>query len=140
MVRNFKNADIDKIMEIWLNSNIEAHNFIDKSYWKKNFEMVKNALPQAEIYIYEENNNIMGFVGLVENYIAGIFVEKNFRGKGTGKKLLDYAKSIKNNLTLNVYEKNIDAVKFYKREGFTVEKFGIDKSTDEKEFMMSWEK
>ena len=140
MVRNFKNADIDKIMEIWLNSNIEAHNFIDKSYWKKNFEMVKNALPQAEIYIYEENNNIMGFVGLVENYIAGIFVEKNFREKGTGKKLLDYAKSIKNNLTLNVYEKNIDAVKFYKREGFTVEKFGIDKSTDEKEFMMSWEK
>lgn len=140
MVRNFKNADIDKIMEIWLNSNIEAHNFIDKSYWKKNFEMVKNALPQADIYIYEENNNIMGFVGLVENYIAGIFVEKNFRGKGTGKKLLDYAKSIKNNLTLNVYEKNIDAVKFYKREGFTVEKFGIDKSTDEKEFMMSWEK
>lgn len=140
MVRNFKNADIDKIMEIWLNSNIEAHNFIDKSYWKKNFEMVKNALPQAEIYVYEENNNIMGFVGLVENYIAGIFVEKNFRGKGTGKKLLDYAKSIKNNLTLNVYEKNIDAVKFYKREGFTVEKFGIDKSTDEKEFMMSWEK
>lgn len=140
MVRNFKNADIDKIMEIWLNSNIEAHNFIDKSYWKKNFEMVKNALPQAEIYIYEENNNIMGFVGLVENYIAGIFVEKNFRGKGTGKKLLDYAKSIKNNLTLNVYEKNIDAVKFYKREGFTVEKFGIDKSTDEKEFMMSWKK
>lgn len=140
MVRNFKNADIDKIMEIWLNSNIEAHNFIDKSYWEKNFEMVKNALPQAEIYIYEENNNIMGFVGLVENYIAGIFVEKNFRGKGTGKKLLDYAKSIKNNLTLNVYEKNIDAVKFYKREGFTVEKFGIDKSTDEKEFMMSWKK
>lgn len=140
MVRNFKNADIDKIMEIWLNSNIEAHNFIDKSYWEKNFEMVKNALPQAEIYIYEENNNIMGFVGLVENYIAGIFVEKNFRGKGIGKKLLDYAKSIKNNLTLNVYEKNIDAVKFYKREGFTVEKFGIDKSTDEKEFMMSWEK
>lgn len=140
MVRNFKNADIDKIMEIWLNSNIEAHNFIDKSYWKKNFEMVKNALPQAEIYIYEENNNIMGFVGLVENYIAGIFVEKNFRGKGTGKKLLDYAKSIKNNLTLNVYEKNIDAVKFYKREGFTVEKFGIDKSTNEKEFMMSWKK
>ena len=140
MVRNFKNADIDKIMEIWLNSNIEAHNFIDKSYWKKNFEMVKNALPQSEIYIYEENNNIMGFVGLVENYIAGIFVEKNFRGKGTGKKLLDYAKSIKNNLTLNVYEKNIDAVKFYKREGFTVEKFGIDKSTNEKEFMMSWKK
>lgn len=140
MVRNFKNADIDKIMEIWLNSNIEAHNFIDKSYWEKNFEMVKNTLPQAEIYIYEENNNIMGFVGLVENYIAGIFVEKNFRGKGTGKKLLDYAKSIKNNLTLNVYEKNIDAVKFYKREGFTVEKFGIDKSTNEKEFMMSWKK
>lgn len=140
MVRNFKNADIDKIMEIWLNSNIEAHNFIDKSYWEKNFEMVKNILPQAEIYIYEENNNIMGFVGLVENYIAGIFVEKNFRREGTGKKLLDYIKSIKNNLTLNVYEKNIGAVKFYKREGFTVEKFGIDENIGEKEFMMSWEK
>lgn len=140
MIKKFKNTDIDRVMEIWLNSNTEAHNFIDKSYWEKNFEIVKNILPQAEIYICEENNNILGFVGLVENYVAGIFVDKNFRGKGAGKKLLDYIKSIKNNLTLNVYEKNIGAVKFYKREGFTVVQFGVDKNTDEKEFVMGWKK
>ena len=140
MIKKFKNTDIDRVMEIWLNSNTEAHNFIDKSYWEKNFEIVKNILPQAEIYICEENNNILGFVGLVENYVAGIFVDKNFRGKGAGKKLLDYIKSIKNNLTLNVYEKNIGALKFYKREGFTVVQFGVDKNTDEKEFVMGWKK
>ncbi len=42
-----------------------------------NFDMVKQMLPSAYIYVYEENNIIKGFIGIVEqNYIAGIFVKK----------------------------------------------------------------
>ncbi|MDY4800994.1 MAG: hypothetical protein SO183_05075 [Fusobacterium mortiferum] len=81
MIREFKIKDLERVMEIWLESNIDAHSFIDKKYWEDNYEMVKEILPSAEIYLYEENKNILGFVGLMENYIAGIFVEKNFHSQ-----------------------------------------------------------
>ena len=65
MIREFKIKDLERVMEIWLESNIDAHSFIDKKYWEDNYEMVKEILPSAEIYLYEENKNILGFVGLL---------------------------------------------------------------------------
>lgn len=138
MIREFKIKDLERVMEIWLESNIDAHSFIDKKYWEDNYEMVKEILPSAEIYLYEENKNILGFVGLMENYIAGIFVEKNFHSQGVGGKLLDWCKSLKRELTLSVYEKNQKAYSFYIREGFQVVEKKIDENTSEIELVMYW--
>lgn len=138
MIREFKIKDLERVMEIWLESNIDAHSFIDKKYWEDNYEMVKEILPSAEIYLYEENKNILGFVGLMENYIAGIFVEKNFHSQGVGRKLLDCCKSLKRELTLSVYEKNQKAYSFYIREGFQVVEKRIDENTSEIELVMYW--
>lgn len=140
MIRRFEIKDIDKLMEIWLITNIKAHDFIDENYWKNNFNMVKEMFPQAEIYLYGEGEEILGFAGLMENYIAGIFVLENFQSKGVGKSLLDYVKKIKSQLTLQVYEKNIRAVKFYERENFKIQLEQIDENINEKEFVMSWKK
>ena len=56
------------------------------------------------LYVYEENNVIQGFVGLMNDYIAGIFVSHLLQSKGIGKKLLDYAKDKKDVLSLSVYK------------------------------------
>lgn len=138
MIREFKIKDLERVMEIWLESNIDAHSFIDKKYWEDNYEMVKEILPSVEIYLYEENKNILGFVGLMENYIAGLFVEKNFHSQGIGRKLLDCCKSLKRELTLSVYEKNQKAYSFYIREGFQVVEKKIDENTNEIELVMYW--
>lgn len=138
MIRKFKESDINGIMEIWLNVNIEVHNFVDADYWKSNFEMVRKMMPNAEIYVYENNSVISGFIGLTDNYIAGIFIDSNFRSQGIGKALVDYVKNIKNKLTLRVYDKNSRAIEFYKREGFVSVDESIDPATEEKEHEMLW--
>ena len=56
MIRQFKENDLPAIMQIWLNTNINSHNFISKNYWVENYEMVKTILPQAEVYVYEDDN------------------------------------------------------------------------------------
>ena len=61
MIRLFEFQDLDKIMDIWLQGNLEAHSFIDAEYWKKNFDSVKSVLPNAEVYVYEEDGEILGF-------------------------------------------------------------------------------
>ena len=139
-IRRFESKDLDRIMEIWLYTNIEAHDFIDEKYWRDNFGMVKEMMTSAELYVFEGNSEIKGFVGVMDNYIAGIFVEGNNKSRGIGKKLLDFVKDKKDSLELSVYEKNTRAMNFYKREGFEIGEKNIDENTDEVEIKMIWTK
>jgi putative acetyltransferase len=138
MIREFLLKDLDTVMKIWLDTNLSAHDFIWKDYWIKNFDMVKEILPKSEVYVYEIENNIQGFVGVNDGYIAGIFVSDNMRSKGIGKLLLEKCKEEYKYLSLSVYEKNKRAVEFYVREGFAKSKEQVDKNTGEKEYYMIW--
>ena len=140
MIRVFNENDISVVMQIWLDTNIKTHSFISKCYWMDNYDMVKKIMPQAEIYVYEDNitNQIEGFIGLTDNYIAGLFVKEGVQSKGIGKQLLNYAKGIKSNMRLSVYNKNIRAIKFYQREQFVIQSENTDDNTNEKELIMVW--
>ena len=140
MIRKFENLDLDAVMQIWLQANLDAHAFIPASFWEAHFEMVRDMLPQAELYVHENEapRQIDGFIGLAENHIEGIFVAKAARSKGIGRVLLEYAKSRKPRLMLSVYQKNERALAFYQREQFTVQSEGIDEDTNEAELQMLW--
>ena len=140
MIRKFENLDLDAVMQIWLQANLDAHAFIPASFWEAHFEMVRDMLPQAELYVHENEapRQIDGFIGLTENHIEGIFVAKSARSKGIGRALLEYAKSRKLRLTLSVYQKNERALAFYRREQFIVQSEGIDGDTNEAEIQMLW--
>ena len=55
------------------------------------------------------------------------------------KSLLDYIKDKKVRLQLNVYQKNVRAMSFYQREGFTIQSERMDEFTGETEYVMNWE-
>ena len=103
--------DLDSVAKIWLDTNVEVHSFIPSEYWKENLAPVKGMFLQAEMYVYEENREILGFIGLDQSYIAGIFVKKQHRSLGIGKALLDFVKEQNEELTLHVYQKNEKAVR-----------------------------
>ena len=140
MIRRFEKKDINTVMQIWKNENIKAHKFILKEYWEGNYNFVKETLPNTEIYVYIIKEKIVGFVGLANNYIEGIFVDTNNQCNGIGTSLLNKVKESKNNLTLNVYKKNINAISFYKKNGFVITSKNIDNNTKEIEYTMTWNK
>lgn len=139
MIRELRKADINKVANIWLDTNITAHHFIPAQYWKSNFELVKELLLQATVYVYEDKQEIQGFVGLSDEYIEGIFVSAEMQSQGIGKILLNYVKGKRNNLLLNVYQKNTRAISFYQREGFEIQCNGIDEATGERDYVMAWQ-
>lgn len=138
MIRKFEKNDINDVMEIWKNENIKAHQFIPNEYWESNYSNVKEALLNAEIYVYIIEENILGFIGLDQNYIEGIFIDTNNQCNGIGTSLLNKVKENRNTLTLSVYKKNINAIKFYKKNGFIIKSKNIDKNTNEIEYLMIW--
>lgn len=75
------------------------------------------------------DNNILTDIKTL--YIDDLCVDKTSRGKHIGKLLFeyvkDYAKSIGcYNLTLNVWNGNDDAIKFYEKCGLSPQKFGME--------------
>ncbi len=140
MIRKFEKNDINDIMKIWKNENIRTHNFIEKEYWKNNYEYVREILPNADIYVYILNEHIVGFVGVNNNYIEGIFVDINNQHSGIGTSLLEKIKEDKESLTLSVYKKNANAIKFYEKNNFIITSENIDKNTNEIEYTMTWKK
>ena len=139
MIRELRKVDINKVAEIWLDTNIKTHYFISAQYWKSNFELVKELLLQATVYVYEDKQEIQGFIGLSNEYIEGIFVSAEMQSQGIGKILLNYVKGKRNKLILNVYQKNTRAISFYQREGFEIQYIGLDEATGEKDYVMAWQ-
>ena len=139
MIRELQKVDINRVADIWLKTNLKAHFFIPEQYWISNYEFVKEMLPQAEVYVYEDDKMIQGFIGVSDEYIEGIFVSDEMQSCGIGKMLLDYIKDKKDRLQLKVYQKNVRAMSFYQREGFTIQSEEMDEFTREKEYVMNWE-
>lgn len=139
MIRELRKVDINKVAEIWIDTNIKTHYFISAQYWKSNFELVKELLLQATVYVYEDKQEIQGFIGLSNEYIEGIFVSAEMQSQGIGKILLNYVKGKRNKLILNVYQKNTRAISFYQREGFEIQYSGLDEATGEKDYVMAWQ-
>ena len=139
MIRVFQPADMDQVADLWLAANLQAHGFISSEYWKENQALVKELLLQAEVYVYEKDGEILGFVGLDGEYIEGIFVAGKAQSQGIGKSLLDFLKAKKLELHLNVYQKNTRAIRFSEREGFQIQSEGLDEATGEKDYAMAWQ-
>lgn len=140
MIRPFETNDLSRVIELWLETNKQAHDFIENTYWEGKYAEVKKMMPAAELYVYEENNAILGFVGLMDTYLAGIFIDTTYQSRGIGKQLVDVAKDSKERLLLQVYTKNKRAVSFYSREGFSIIEEKVDEATEEAEYVMEWKR
>ena len=142
MIRKFREEDTVKVMTIWTKGNFEAHSFIDKDYWLLNFNKVKDEyLKRAETYVYVEDDIIKGFISLLNNnFIGALFIRKEYRRQGIGRKLINFVKDKYDKLELQVYERNVNAMLFYASLGFVNKKIQIDDNTNEKEYVMEWDK
>jgi ribosomal-protein-alanine N-acetyltransferase len=116
MVREALNQDFNRINEIGL---LIKENF---STVYKIDEDIKH--DYVHIYVYEENNNILGFIQIEEHFeitdIINIAVDKDYQGKGIGKELIQYiidnTKSEK--IMLEVKANNDPAISLYTNMGF----------------------
>ena len=136
MLRQAEQKDLSRIMEIWLEGNLQAHGFIDPTYWTGHLQEVQAAISRADVWVWEENGRTEAFAGAVGNYLAGLFVSGTQRGRGIGSQLLEHITQQRPRLTLHVYSRNTGAVRFYERHGFVLVKERTDPETGQPELEM----
>ena len=139
MIRPSKSSDVERILSIWLEASIQAHDFIEESFWKAHIADMRDMyLPKAETYVFENEGSIKGFISLVGDTVAALFVSPYDQGAGIGTQLLNRAKTLRQNLDLAVYKENRRSVGFYLRHGFIIERERIDGHTGHPELVMTF--
>lgn len=138
-IRTSDPRDIDFLVELWLQESLTAHPFIDAEYWRANAgEMKTKYLPMADTVVIEEDGRVAGFVSMLDDYLAALFIDGRHQKKGLGKQLLDHVKRDRTAIRLQVYRQNERAVRFYEKQGFRIEAETIDEATSAEEYRMVW--
>lgn len=138
-IRENEEAEMNRLIEIWYHGSLIAHDFIDKDYWKaQQTEMKEKYLPMSETYVINNESEVVGFISMVDNYLAALFIDVKHQGEGYGKRLLNFIKERRQSLQLKVYKKNEKAIDFYLRNGFVIKEELLDEQTAEKELLMEW--
>lgn len=91
-------------------------------------------LPDSRTFVYQDESaeSVCGFVSLVENYVAALFVHPTGRDK-VSDAAAAMGRSAIPTLELSVYAENKRAVRFYLREGFEIRQEQTDANTGRKE-------
>ena len=115
---------INKLLEVWENSVRATHKFLSNKEILKIKKYVPKALNIVEhlVIIIDEYGNPIGFMGIENRKLEMLFIKNYERGKGLGKKLLNYGIDNYNINELAVNEDNPNAKGFYEHMGFVVYK------------------
>ncbi|OPY68017.1 MAG: putative N-acetyltransferase YjaB [Syntrophorhabdus sp. PtaU1.Bin050] len=139
MIRAFEAADMNDILNIWLEASIKAHGFVGEEFWESRIDdMRETYIPASDTYVFSENGMVKGFLSLHENTLAALFVSPKAQGKGIGRQLMDRAKMLRRKLTLSVYHENPKSIQFYRKCGFTIIKERVDEHTGHIEILMEY--
>ncbi|PHM67615.1 GCN5 family acetyltransferase [Xenorhabdus stockiae] len=137
MIRKFLSEDMDTVLAIWLEASIKAHHFVAADFWQSQIENMRNIyIPASEVYVYTQNQKVIGFYALHNDILAAIFVSPDSQRQGVGKKLIMDAKSRRTELTLSVYQENKSSYDFYLSQDFYVAEEGKDEVTGHSEYVM----
>lgn len=118
LIREANSEDYADVIRIWEASVRATHHFLnpeDITFYKS---IIPEALPQVKLFIYENEGQAAGFMGISGNTLDMLFIDPDYRRKGIGSKLFQYAQSEFQISRVDVNEQNQQAVDFYLKTGF----------------------
>lgn len=119
-IRERKYGDDLALADLWLRSVRATHTFLTETEIQAMYpQMLKTCLPSARVWVCEDGaGEIAGFAGLNGNKVEMLFVDADKRGRGAGRRLLNFALSLHGSLSVDVNEQNPQAHGFYQHYGF----------------------
>ena len=123
-IRAYKQSDLYSLHDIYNQSKLDELKFEDQVFTLLPLEKDQerfNKLMESNIYVYQEQDEVIAFAASYQNEIRALFVLSNHRGKGIGKRLLEYLlANIQGLACLYVASTNHSAKSLYEQYGFSV--------------------
>lgn len=121
IIKDFINDNSKELEKIYLNSRIDTFTWLKGVEYKLNdfYDETKG----EKIFVAYIDKKTVGFISIWEKdaFIHHLYIKKEYRGIGVGKKLIKVAKeNLRSALKLKCLEKNVLALKFYKKNGWKI--------------------
>lgn len=132
-VQNRNTELLAEFLKIWEDSVRATHLFLSDSEVEQIKKYVPQALSNVEHLITAEDDNRkpFAFMGTENGRLEMLFISPHERGKGNGRKLLQYGIQNYSVREVTVNEQNPQAVGFYERMGFkTYKRTAYDEEGD----------
>ena len=122
---------LDALLKIWKQSVRATHLFLSDAEVNAIRAYVPQALKSVEHLIVAETEKPIAFMGVQDGRLERLFLAPEERGKGIGKRLLQYGIETYGIVELTVDEQNPQAVGFYEHMGFeTYRRTELDEKGD----------
>lgn len=117
-VRRARLDDAAAIAEVFIPS-FESLSFLPMLHTHaEHREFVRGLVIRTEVWVAEENGQIVGMASLAEDVLGHLYVHPDFQGRGAGSALLEKAKERRpSGFTFWVFQQNDRARSFYEHRG-----------------------
>lgn len=141
-LRQYTDQDIDELLQVWWDSWHSSASFkhpLPLEAWRARW---KNILLSHEVAVIESAGAIVGFAAVEprKKELSQIFVAPNQQGKGHGKMLFAWARSICGDaMKLKTLVENTEARSFYISRGMNEGGYSINDFNGKKEIAYSFD-
>jgi putative acetyltransferase len=123
-IRRATPKDRDVLFDVWLRSVEATHAFVSDADIQAFKPLVRDYLASNETEFWvlcDADGAVAGFMGMAGPEVESLFLAPEFHGRGGGRRLVEHARTLHGELTVDVNEQNAAAVGFYQACGFVVE-------------------
>ena len=132
MIREYNEKDIQTVFNIWYQASTIAHPFLNSVFVEKaKKDMYEIYIPNSKTWVFEEDEIVVGFIGMMGNEIGGLFVYPQHQSKGIGTKLVGFISNKFDELEVEVFKKNKKGRAFYDKYGFKLMNEYVHEETGE---------
>ncbi|WP_231509937.1 GNAT family N-acetyltransferase [Streptosporangium roseum] len=118
-IRPYRASDEASVVDLWSRAAKLAHPFIEREGEGERARKLREVyLVVADNWVAEMSGAVVGLLGLLEAEIGGLFVAPAAQGRGVGRALVEHAAALHGEVTLEVFENNTRARRFYDLMGF----------------------
>ena len=119
MLRQYRASDLDDLLTVWAAASVVAHPFLPPDFLAAERHNISNLyLPNADTWVWETDGRVVGFLALIGNEVGGLFVDPTRQKTGIGRALIDHARTLHEELEVEVFRDNAIGRAFYARYGF----------------------
>lgn len=130
MIRAYRAADMEDLLDVWSRASAVAHPFLDEGFLERERQLIPaEYLPRAETWVFEVDGRVVGFVSLLGSEVGALFVDPDRHRQGIGTALLDRARDRRGALDVEVFAKNSLGRAFYEATGFRLTERRVHEET-----------
>jgi putative acetyltransferase len=123
-IRRATPTDRDTLLDVWLRSVRATHTFLTEDDVQSFLPLVRDYLSSdgPEFWVLcSDAGAPVGFMGLSGGKMESLFLAPEHHRRGGGRRLVQHARTLRGELTVDVNEQNPAACRFYEACGFVVE-------------------